>query len=113
MLYAQLNEFISINALQTTLPSFLSAYSSSAWLSVGSLWWSSWKCRPETNKRKGEGSEGEGEGEEFWFERMVFRWPSPVCHDKAGVADERICLGRSGFRKVIVDPRKVSCFRCG
>ncbi|CAI5989271.1 unnamed protein product [Closterium sp. NIES-65] len=39
---------------------------------------------------------------------MVFRWPYPVCHDRIRFPDPHLCPGEAGFRRLIMDPRKIS-----
>ncbi|CAI5486041.1 unnamed protein product [Closterium sp. Naga37s-1] len=97
---AELNEFLFTGSHPAALPTFLRAHSAAAVVTVGSLWWSSAKCSLDF----GAGSEGGGK---FWVERMVYRWPWPVCHDTAAFPDANLCLGETGYRKPIVDPRKV------
>ncbi|CAI5532870.1 unnamed protein product [Closterium sp. Naga37s-1] len=68
------------------------------WVSVGSQWWSTRLCALPFRVP---------EGEAFSMERMVFRWPYPVCHDRIRFPDPHLCPGEAGFRHLIMDPRKV------
>ncbi|CAI7931905.1 unnamed protein product, partial [Closterium sp. NIES-54] len=96
---AELNEFLFTGSHPAALPAFLRAHSAAAVVTVGSLWWSSAKCSLDF----GAGSQG---GDKFWVERMLYRWPWPVCHDTSAFPDANLCLGETGYRKPIVDPRK-------
>ncbi|CAI5956107.1 unnamed protein product [Closterium sp. NIES-65] len=69
------------------------------WVSVGSQWWSTRLCALPFRVP---------EGEAFSMERMVFRWPYPVCHDRIRFPDPHLCPGEAGFRRLIMDPRKIS-----
>ncbi|CAI5525458.1 unnamed protein product, partial [Closterium sp. Naga37s-1] len=69
------------------------------WVSVGSQWWSTRLCSLPFRVP---------EGEAFSMERMVFRWPYPVCHDRIRFPDPHLCPGEAGFRRLIMDPRKIS-----
>ncbi|CAI5475947.1 unnamed protein product, partial [Closterium sp. Yama58-4] len=97
---AELNEFLFTGSQPAALPAFLRAHSEAAVVTVGSLWWSTNKCSLDFPA-------GEQGGGKFWMERMVFRWPWPVCHDTTAFPDANLCLGETGYRKPIVDPRKV------
>ncbi|CAI5523914.1 unnamed protein product [Closterium sp. Naga37s-1] len=97
---AELNEFLFTGSQPAALPTFLRAHGAAAVVTVGSLWWSSAKCSLDF----GAGEQGGGK---FWVERMVYRWPWPVCHDTSAFPDANLCLGETGYRKPIVDPRKV------
>ncbi|GJP84116.1 hypothetical protein CLOP_g14199, partial [Closterium sp. NIES-67] len=69
------------------------------WVTVGSQWWATRLCSLPFRV---------AEGMAFSLERMVFRWPYPVCHDRAKYPDPHVCVGEAGFRRVIMDPRKIS-----
>ncbi|CAI5948698.1 unnamed protein product [Closterium sp. NIES-65] len=97
---AELNEFLFTGSQPAALPTFLRTHGAAAVVTVGSLWWSSAKCSLDF----GAGEQGGGK---FWVERMVYRWPWPVCHDTSAFPDANLCLGETGYRKPIVDPRKV------
>ncbi|GJP43239.1 hypothetical protein CLOM_g2725 [Closterium sp. NIES-68] len=97
---AELNEFLFAGAMPAALPAFLHAHASAPFLSLGSLWWASAKCSLDFPA-------GDQGGDKFTLERMVFRWPWPVCHDTTAFPDANLCLGETGYRKAIVDPRKV------
>ncbi|CAI5978912.1 unnamed protein product, partial [Closterium sp. NIES-64] len=96
---AELNEFLFTGSQPAALPTFLRTHGAAAVVTVGSLWWSSAKCSLDF----GAGEQGGGK---FWVERMVYRWPWPVCHDTSAFPDANLCLGETGYRKPIVDPRK-------
>ncbi|CAI5956129.1 unnamed protein product [Closterium sp. NIES-65] len=68
------------------------------WVSVGSQWKSTRLCALPFRVP---------EGEAFSMERMVFRWPYPVCHDRIRFPDPHLCPGEAGFRRLIMNPRKV------
>ena len=47
-------------------------------------------------------------GEPFIIERMLYRWPTTVCHDLSSAPDGTLCTGVNGDRRTIVDPRQVT-----
>lgn len=47
-------------------------------------------------------------GEPFIIERMIYRWPSVVCHEPTKASNSALCTGINGDRRMIVNPRKVT-----
>eukprot|EP00271_Cylindrocystis_brebissonii_P000258 TRINITY_DN1031_c0_g1_i1.p1 TRINITY_DN1031_c0_g1~~TRINITY_DN1031_c0_g1_i1.p1 ORF type:complete len:919 (-),score=193.65 TRINITY_DN1031_c0_g1_i1:756-3512(-) len=105
VLYAEANEYLW-TPFPDKLQNVLKAYSDDAWLTHGSIWWASSKCK-EAPPPPEEGEDA-NRGDGFSIERMIFRWPYVLCHDPGQYPDRRFCLGNNGHRKLICDPRRVT-----
>eukprot|EP00897_Mesotaenium_endlicherianum_P001065 jgi/Mesen1/1095/ME000123S00267 len=91
-----------------TLLSLLARHEGRPWLTHGEFVWSSHKCRPGPPLF---GTPmwlpGPTSGGPLAIERLVFRWPFPVCHSRGDDGDGSLCLDDDGARKYIADPRQV------
>lgn len=97
--FLEAHEYLWV-APPSTLKGFLDLHKEKDWISHGSVWWAADKCCPF------DGTDSL-DGDRFSIERMVFRWPYVLCHDTEKFTDRKFCLGDTGHRKLIVNPRKV------
>ena len=89
-----MNEYFDSDA-GLTLAGLLGKYEDKSYVTLGSRWWSIEKCLPQVSD------------DDWAIERMPYHWPHVYCVNKDEFPRWEMCLDYYGYRKHVVNPRKV------